>query len=86
MTTATYNTTSHDGLRRYLSDVGMAARAFAAALFAANERQLGTPVAKPTMSERMRMKSRMKLVAMANSYQDMHPSLASELRNLASRD
>ena len=90
MSTATFTASgaaTGRGLRHYLADVSNAARAFAAALFAAQERQFVaqevTP--QPGLSDRMRMKSHMKLIAMAKDYEQMHPSLASELRNLAAR-
>lgn len=85
MTSATIHTT--DTLRSYFADVSNAARAFAAALFAAQERQfVATEVmSKPSISERSRARTHMKLIRMANEYQDMQPSLAAELRQLASR-
>lgn len=85
MSTATLHTTAT--LRTYFADVGNAARAFAAALFAAQERQFVAQevVAKPATSERSRARTHMKLIRMANEYQDMQPSLAAELRQLASR-
>ena len=88
MSTVTLNHSPVEGFRHYLHDVSNAARAFAAALFAAQERQFIAQevYAKPTVSERQRMKSHMKLIAMAKDYEHMHPSLAAELRNLAGRD
>lgn len=85
MTTATFQ--SPDSLRQYFADVSNAARAFAAALFAAQERQfVATEVtAANDMSERKRVRTHMKLIRMANEYQDMQPSLAAELRQFASR-
>lgn len=85
MTTATIHTT--DTLRNYFADVSNAARAFAAALFAAQERQFVAQevMAKPPASERSRARTHMKLIRMANEYQDMQPSLAAELRQLAGR-
>ena len=84
MTTATFHTTH--ALRHYLADVSNAARAFAAALFAAQERQyIATEVVASPVSERSRMRTHMKLIRMANEYQDMQPSLAAELRQLAGR-
>ena len=85
MTTATFQ--SPDSLRHYFADVSNAARAFAAALFAAQERQFVATevVAANDMSERKRARNHMKLIRMANEYQDMQPSLAAELRQLASR-
>ncbi len=85
MTTATIYTT--DTLRSYFADVRNAARAFAAALFAAQERQFVVQevMTRPAPSERARARTHMKLIRMANEYQDMQPSLAAELRQLASR-
>lgn len=84
MTTATIHSTYT--LRAYLADVSKAARAFAAALFAAQERQFVVQeVVEPVISERNRARTYMKLIRMANTYQDMQPSLAAELRQLAAR-
>jgi hypothetical protein len=86
MTTATFHTTST--LRSHLHDGVKALRSFAKALFAAQERQFVAQeiMAKPPRaSSRSRVRNHMKLIAMANQYQDMQPSLAAELRQLASR-
>lgn len=84
MTTATIH--ANHTLRTYFADVSKAARAFAAALFAAQERQfVAQEVIKQDVSERNRARTHMKLIRMANDYQDMQPSLAAELRQLASR-
>jgi hypothetical protein len=85
MSTATFHSTS--SLRSYLHDVGVAARNLARALFAAQERQFvpQEKVVKPAVSERARARNHMCLIRMANDYQDMQPSLAAELRQLASR-
>jgi integrase len=85
MTTAAFHTTH--SLRHYFTDLGNAARAFAAALFAAQERQFVVQevMAPALVSERARARTHMKLIRMANDYQDMQPSLAAELRQLASR-
>ena len=84
MSTATIH--SQDTLRTYFADVSKAARAFAAALFAAQERQfVAQEVVKPEVSDRSRARNHMKLIRMANDYQDMQPNLAAELRQLASR-
>ena len=85
MTTATYQAT--DSLRDYVASVGRTARAFAAALFAAQERQYVAQEVVPsdTVSPRLMQKSRMQLFAMARDCEDMAPSLAAELRNLAAR-
>lgn len=86
MTTATFHSTAT--VRSYLHDVAEAARALAKALFAAQERQFVPQeimTKPPGISGRKRVKNHMKLIAMANEYQDMQPSLAAELRQLASR-
>ena len=84
MSTATFQ--SPDTLRHYFADVSNAARAFAAALFAAQERQfVATEVTASSESERSRLRTHMKLIRMANDYQDMQPSLAAELRQFAGR-
>lgn len=85
MNTATYH--HNDGLRHYFTDVGNAARAFAAALFAARERQFVAQevVAKPAVSERARMKSQMKILSLARQHETLSPNFAAELRFLASR-
>ena len=85
MSTATFHTTHT--LRYFFADLGNAARSFAAALFAAQERQFVAQevMARPPVSERSRARTHMKLIRMANDYQDMQPSLAAELRQLASR-
>lgn len=85
MSTAVFHTTH--SLRSYFADVSNAARAFAAALFAAQERQFVAQEvsAKPPVSERARARTHMKLIRMANDYQSMQPGLADELRHLASR-
>ena len=84
MTTATIHAPAT--FRSYLAELGNTARTFAAALFAAQERQFVAPeVVMPDVSERSRARTHMKLIRMANDYQDMQPSLAAELRQLASR-
>ena len=85
MSTATFNTTF--SLRAYFADVSKAAQALASALFAAQERQFVAQevVPAPAISNRSRLKTHNKLIRMANEYQDMQPSLAAELRQLASR-
>ena len=87
MSTASFTPQNTDGFRHYLADIANAARALAAALFAAQERQFVVQevVVKQAVSDRARLKSHRKLIAMANDYQSMHPSLAAELRNLAGR-
>ncbi len=86
MTTATFHSTAT--LRSYLQDAIASARTIANALFAAQERQFVAQeiMAKPPrISARARIRNHMKLISMANEYQDMQPSLAAELRQLASR-
>ena len=85
MSTATYYSTAT--LRSHLQDAVKAARSFAKALFAAQERQFlaQETMEKPQRSERSRLQTHMKLISMANQFQDMQPSLAAELRQLASR-
>jgi hypothetical protein len=85
MTTATFH--SPTTLREYFSDLSNAARAFAAALFAAQERQFVAQeiVVKPAKARRPTVREHVKLIQLANQYQDMQPSLAAELRNLAAR-
>lgn len=86
MSTATLHATAT--LRSNLKDVATAARRFAKALFAAQERKflpLQAPARPAAMTDRERVKHHVKLIAMANRYQDMQPSLAAELRQLASR-
>ncbi len=85
MSTATFHSTHT--LRHYFADFINAARSFASALFAAQERQFVAQEvsAKAPASERARARTHMKLIRMANDYQDMQPSLAAELRQLASR-
>lgn len=85
MTTATFH--ANDSLRDYFADVARAARAFAAALFAAQERQyVAQEVVRPDLtSARAMQKSRMQLFALAHDCENLSPSLAAELRNLAGR-
>ena len=87
MSAASFTQSNTDGFRHYLADVSIAARAFAAALFAARERQFVAQevVVKSGLSDRQRLKSHRKLIDMANHFENMQPSLASELRNLAGR-
>lgn len=71
----------------YFVDVANAARAFAAALFAAQERQFIAQevVRAPAPTERAQHDGRRELFALANRYENMSPNLSAELRNLASR-
>jgi hypothetical protein len=82
MSTATYSQP-----QSYFVDVSNAARAFAAALFAARERQFVAQevTAKPAVSPRAKEKSRLKLFSLAREYEEVAPSLSAELRFLASR-
>lgn len=84
MTTATFQ--ANDSLRDYFADVGRAARAFAAALFAAQERQYVAQEVQPeTMSPRALQKGRTQLFAMAREWDNISPSLSAELRSIAAR-
>lgn len=85
MTTATLHAT--DSLRDYFADVARAARAFAAALFAAQERQYVAQevVRTDLISARAMQKSRMQLFALALDCENTSPSLAAELRSIAAR-
>lgn len=73
--------------KNYFADVSNAARAFAAALFAAQERQFVVQevVATPAVTPRAKEKSRLKLFSLAKQCDDIAPSLSAELRYLASR-
>ena len=79
--------THQDALRNVLAEISSAVRRYAAALYAAQERQyVAQEVVKKTgPSARTLEKSRIRLFAMANRCEDHSPSMASELRNLASR-
>ncbi len=85
MTTAIFQQSF--SFRAYFADVSKAAQALASALFAAQERQFVALEVAPTqaISGRARMKNHTRLIRMANEYQDMQPSLAAELRQLAGR-
>ena len=85
MSTATYYSTAT--VRSHFQDAVKTARSFAKALFAAQERQFVAQeiTDEPRRSERSRLRTHLKLISMANQYQDMQPSLAAELRQLASR-
>lgn len=74
-------------LRLSLAEAAAAVRAFAAALFAAQERQYvpQEPVAPAGPSASSLQRSRTRLLAMAARCENHSPSMASELRNLASR-
>ena len=71
----------------YFADVANAARAFAAALFAAQERQFVAQevVRTHAPTQRAKQASRRELFALANRYENVSPNLSAELRNLASR-
>lgn len=71
----------------YFVDVSNAARAFAAALFAARERQFVAQevVRAPQASPRTKAAGRRELFALANRYENLSPNLSAELRNLAAR-
>jgi len=88
MSTATYTHSQADSLRHYIVDVSNAARAFAAALFAAQERQFIAQEVRvaPAVSERARAKGRRQLFSLAEHYESSAPSLCAELRSIAARD
>jgi hypothetical protein len=88
MTTAIYTQSSERSLRHYLKDVSIAARAFAAALFAAQERQFIAQEVRATraVSARDKANGRRQLFSLANQYANSAPSLCAELRSIASRD
>lgn len=88
MTTATYSHAPAGSLRHYLKDVGNAARAFAAALFAAQGRQFVAQEVRTakTVSERAKARGRRQLFSLANQHEGFSPSLAAELRSIAARD
>jgi hypothetical protein len=85
MSTAAFHTPQ--SLRHFFADAGKAVRRYAVALFAAQERQFVAQQApaKATPSERERARTHLKLIRMANDYQQLQPSLAAELRHLAAR-
>ena len=81
MSAATYYSTAT--VRSHFQDAVRIARLFAKALFASQERQfVAQEITDKT--ERSRLRTRTNLISMANQYQDMQPSLAAELRQLAS--
>lgn len=88
MTTANYTQFQASSLRHYFTDVGNAARAFAEALFAAQGRQF---VAQEVRSAQAatpsaKAKGRRQLLSLAKQHDNLSPSLAAELRNIAGRD
>lgn len=85
MTTATFP--AADSLRDYFTNLGRAARAFAAALFAAQERQYVAQEAAQSgaASARAIQKGRRQLFAMARDCEASSPALAAELRFIAAR-
>lgn len=88
MTTATYNQAPAGSLRHYLKDVGIAARAFAEALFAAQGRQFVAQEVRTakSVSERAKANGRRQLFSLAARHEAISPSLAAELRSIAGRD
>ena len=72
----------------HLVELSKAARNFAAALFAAQERQYVAQevVKKTAVSARAMQKTRLQLFAMARECEERSPGQAAELRNLAGRD
>jgi hypothetical protein len=87
MTTATYST-EHASLRRYFSDLGNAARAFADALFAAQARQFVVQEVRPAAAATPAVKARgvRQLFSLAGDVEHFSPNLAAELRCIANRD
>lgn len=87
MTTASISPAHNAALRHYVTDVSNAARAFFAALFAAQQRQFVAQEvpASAQPSARALAQSRRALLALADDYQKFSPSQAAEFRNLASR-
>ena len=70
----------------YAHNVGTAARAFVAALFAVKPRQLSHQAGEVTISPRAKAKNRMELFRMANHYDSTMPNFSAELRSMACRD
>ncbi len=85
---STFLTTDPGSLASHLAELSKAARNFAAALFAAQQRQYVTQEAdkKTGVSARAMQKTRLQLFAMARECEARSPSQAAELRNLAGRD
>jgi hypothetical protein len=88
MTTATYSQAPAGSLRHYFNDVSIAARAFAAALFAAQGRQFVAQEVRTAqaISERAKAKGRRQMFSLANEHEAFSPNLAAELRSIAARD
>lgn len=88
MTTATYSHAPAGSLRHYFNDVGIAARAFAEALFAAQGRQFVAQEVRTakSVSERAKAQGRRQLFSLATRHEGLSPSLAAELRSIAARD
>ena len=84
MTTAVITSTdSFDGLRRYLTDVGNAARALLEALLASRDRAfVARKVASKTATQ-AKVGNRLSALTMANDYCHMHPQLTARLREIA---
>jgi hypothetical protein len=74
---------SFDGLRRYLTDVGNAARALLEALVAAPNRAFVARKVAQKRVARPQVSNRLSALMMANDYHHMHPQLAAKLRELA---
>jgi hypothetical protein len=87
MTTATL-TTAPAGLRHYLKDAGAAVRAFAEALFTAQDRQFVAQEVRTSQaaSARATAKGRRQLLSLAKQYDNLSPSLSAELRTIAGRN
>ncbi len=88
MTTATFSHAPVSPLRQYFLDVTYAARAFAEALFAAQDRQFVAQEVRATEASeaRAKAKGRRQLFSLARQYDSLSPSLSAELRAIAARD
>lgn len=88
MTTATLTTAPAASLRHFFKDVASAARTFAEALFAAQNRQFaaGEVRASQAASARAKTIGRRQLLSLATRYDSLSPGLSAELRTIAARD
>ena len=88
MTTATFTTAPAGSLRHFVKDAGTAVRAFAAALFAAQDRQFVAQKvhASQAASAHAKAKGRRQLLSLAQQHDSLSPSLSAELRTIAGRD
>ena len=87
MTTATFHHAPAGSLRQYFNNVGNAARAFAEALFAAQDRQFVTQEVRTakSISDRAKAKGRQQMFSLAKQHERFSPGLAAELRTIAAR-